>query len=172
MSRPENRCWEIRNLSTERVFLEARHIRFLKLSEGGMIITKELALETHVDEIVDITDLVRGAVEGSGMRSGLAVVFVPGATGAVTTIEHEPGLISDLQEALEGMATKNKEYSHNRRWGDGNGHSHIRAALVGPSLTVPFAEGRLMLGTWQQIVFLELDNRPRHRRIIVQMAGE
>jgi len=137
-----------------------------------MIITKELRLETRVDDIVDITDLVGEAVEGSGMRSGLAVVFVPGATGAVTTIEHEPGLLSDLHEALERIAPKDREYAHNRRWEDGNGHSHIRAALLGPSLTVPFAEGRLMLGVWQQIVFLELDNRSRHRRIIVQMAGE
>jgi secondary thiamine-phosphate synthase enzyme len=137
-----------------------------------MIITKELQLETHADEIVDITDLVGGAVEESGMRSGLAVVFVPGATGAVTTLEHEPGLVSDLQDALERIAPKIGEYAHNRRWGDGNGHSHIRAAIMGPSLTVPFLEGRLMLGTWQQIVFLELDIRPRYRRIIVQMAGE
>jgi secondary thiamine-phosphate synthase enzyme len=137
-----------------------------------MIITKELALDTHLDEIADITDLVREMVEGSGMRSGLAVVFVPGATGAVTTIEHEPGLESDLLEALERIAPKDKEYAHNRRWGDGNGHSHIRASLIGPSLTVPFADGRLILGTWQQIVFLELDNRPRHRRIVVQMMGE
>jgi secondary thiamine-phosphate synthase enzyme len=137
-----------------------------------MIINRELRLETRPDDIVDITGLVVQAVEGSGMRSGLAVVFVPGATGAVTTIEHEPGLESDLHEALERIAPKDEEYAHNRRWGDGNGHSHIRAALVGPSLTVPFAEGRLMLGVWQQIVFLELDVRPRHRTIIVQMAGE
>jgi secondary thiamine-phosphate synthase enzyme len=137
-----------------------------------MIVNREIRLETDVDEIVNITDLVEELVEGSGMRSGLAAVFVPGATGAVTTLEHEPGLESDLQEALERIAPKDKEYAHNRRWGDGNGHSHIRAALVGPSLTVPFAEGRLMLGTWQQIVFLELDNRSRHRRIIVQMMGE
>jgi secondary thiamine-phosphate synthase enzyme len=137
-----------------------------------MIVNREIRLETDVDEIVNITDLVEELVEGSGMRSGLAAVFVPGATGAVTTVEHEPGLESDLQEALERIAPKDKEYAHNRRWGDGNGHSHIRAALVGPSLTVPFAEGRLMLGTWQQIVFLELDNRSRHRRIIVQMMGE
>jgi secondary thiamine-phosphate synthase enzyme len=137
-----------------------------------MIVNREIRLETDVDEIVNITDLVEELVEGSGMRSGLAAVFVPGATGAVTTLEHEPGLESDLQEALERIAPKEEEYAHNRRWGDGNGHSHIRAALVGPSLTVPFAEGRLMLGTWQQIVFLELDNRSRHRRIIVQMMGE
>jgi secondary thiamine-phosphate synthase enzyme len=137
-----------------------------------MIIKRELQLETHADEIVDITEMVAGMVEESGLSSGLAVVFVPGATGAVTTIEHEPGLVSDLQDALERIAPKNKKYAHNQRWGDGNGHSHIRAALMGPSLTVPFAEGRLMLGTWQQIVFLELDTRSRHRRIVVQMAGE
>jgi secondary thiamine-phosphate synthase enzyme len=137
-----------------------------------MIIKRELQLETHADEIVDITEMVAGMVEESGLSSGLAVVFVPGATGAVTTIEHEPGLVSDLQDALERIAPKNKKYAHNQRWGDGNGHSHIRAALVGPSLTVPFLDGRLMLGTWQQIVFLELDTRSRHRRIVVQMAGE
>ena len=137
-----------------------------------MIIKREIQLETHADEIVDITEMVAGMVEESGLSSGLAVVFVPGATGAVTTIEHEPGLVSDLQDALERIAPKNKEYAHNQMWGDGNGHSHIRAALVGPSLTVPFLDGRLMLGTWQQIVFLELDTRSRHRRIIVQMAGE
>lgn len=137
-----------------------------------MIIKREIQLETHADEIVDITEMVAGMVEESGLSSGLAVVFVPGATGAVTTIEHEPGLVSDLQDALERIAPKNKKYAHNQRWGDGNGHSHIRAALVGPSLTVPFLDGRLMLGTWQQIVFLELDTRSRHRRIVVQMAGE
>lgn len=137
-----------------------------------MIIKRELQLETHADEIVDITEMVAGMVEESGLSSGLAVVFVPGATGAVTTIEHEPGLVSDLQDALERIAPKIGEYAHNQRWGDGNGHSHIRAALVGPSLTVPFLDGRLMLGTWQQIVFLELDTRSRHRRIVVQMAGE
>jgi secondary thiamine-phosphate synthase enzyme len=144
----------------------------LIFGKGRMIVTKELQLETHPDEIVDITEKVAGAVGKSGLSSGLAVVFIPGATGAVTTIEYEPGLESDLQDALEKIAPKDKEYAHNRRWGDGNGHSHIRAALMGPSLAVPFLEGRLMLGTWQQIVFLELDNRPRHRRIIVQMAGE
>jgi secondary thiamine-phosphate synthase enzyme len=145
---------------------------YLKLKEGRMIIKRELELNTHPDEIVDITKMVAEVVSESGLRSGLAVVFVPGATGAVTTIEHEPGLESDLQDALERIAPKDKEYAHNRRWGDGNGHSHIRAALIGPSLTVPFLEGRLMLGTWQQIVFLELDVRARHRRIIVQMLGE
>jgi secondary thiamine-phosphate synthase enzyme len=111
-------------------------------------------------------------VQDSGLNSGVAVLFVPGATGAITTIEHEPGLVQDLGEALERLMPQDIEYAHNLKWHDGNGHSHIRASLVGPSLTVPFLEGRLMLGTWQQIVFLEMDNRPRRRRIVVQIMGE
>ncbi|HSD58806.1 MAG TPA: secondary thiamine-phosphate synthase enzyme YjbQ, partial [Methanotrichaceae archaeon] len=102
----------------------------------------------------------------------IAVLFVPGATGALTTIEHEPGLVHDLGEVLERLVPQDIEYAHNQRWHDGNGHSHIRASLIGPSITVPFLESRLMLGTWQQIVFLEMDNRPRRRKIIVQIMGE
>ncbi len=137
-----------------------------------MIFTRHLDFETRSKDVTDITDKAAKAVEESGLSSGIAVLFVPGATGALTTIEHEPGLVQDLEEALERLAPKNIEYAHNERWHDGNGHSHIRASLIGPSITVPFLEGRLMLGTWQQIVFLELDNRPRRRRIIVQIIGE
>ncbi len=97
---------------------------------------------------------------------------MPGATGAVTTIECEPGLVQDMRDALNRLVPQEIEYAHNLRWQDGNGHSHIRAALIGPSLTVPFAERGLLLGTWQQIVFLELDNRPRRRKVIVQIMGE
>jgi secondary thiamine-phosphate synthase enzyme len=100
------------------------------------------------------------------------VIFVPGATGAVTTIEYEDGLVADLGNALERIAPQNIDYSHNLRWHDGNGHSHIRASLIGLSLIVPFAARRLILGTWQQIVFLELDNRKRHRKLVLQMMGE
>jgi secondary thiamine-phosphate synthase enzyme len=102
----------------------------------------------------------------------LVTVFVPGATGAVTTIEYEGGLVADLGYALQRIAPEEIDYAHNERWDDGNGHSHIRASLLGPSLVVPFCEGRLMLGTWQQIVFLELDNRPRQRKVILQIMGE
>ncbi|MDM7913572.1 MAG: secondary thiamine-phosphate synthase enzyme YjbQ [Methanotrichaceae archaeon] len=136
-----------------------------------LIHTGYLDFETRSGDVMDITDKVAKAVQDSGLDSGIAVLFVPGATGAITTIEHEPGLVQDLGEALERLAPQDIEYAHNQRWHDGNGHSHIRASLVGPSLTVPFLKGRLMLGTWQQIVFLEMDNRPRRRRIVVQIMG-
>lgn len=137
-----------------------------------MIHTGYLDFETRSGDIIDITDKAAKVVLESSLSSGIAVLFVPGATGALTTIEHEQGLVQDLGEALERLVPQDIEYAHNLKWHDGNGHSHIRASLVGPSLTVPFLEGRLMLGTWQQIVFLEMDNRPRRRRIIVQIMGE
>lgn len=137
-----------------------------------MIFTRYLDFETQSGEVVDLTDDTASAVQSTGLSSGIAVLFVPGATGALTTIEHEPGLVQDLGEALERLVPQDIEYAHNQRWHDGNGHSHIRASLIGPSITVPFLEGNLSLGTWQQIVFLEMDNRPRKRRIIVQIMGE
>ncbi|HSD56842.1 MAG TPA: secondary thiamine-phosphate synthase enzyme YjbQ [Methanotrichaceae archaeon] len=137
-----------------------------------MIHTGYLDFETRSGDIIDITDKAAKVVLESSLSSGIAVLFVPGATGALTTIEHEQGLVQDLGEALERLVPQDIEYAHNLKWHDGNGHSHIRASLVGPSLTVPFLEGRLMLGTWQQIVFLEMDNRPRRRRIVVQIMGE
>lgn len=123
-------------------------------------------------DIIDITPMVRQKLEGSGLDSGTVVIFVPGATGALTTIEYESGLVKDMQDALERLAPGRLEYAHNLKWGDGNGHSHIRASLLGPSLTVPFKEGRLMLGTWQQIIFIDLDNRSRSRKLIVQVTGK
>lgn len=137
-----------------------------------MIQTKTLEFETVIGEVIDLTEKVSTAVRGSGLQAGIVVVFAPGATAAVTTIEHEPGLVNDIKAALERIAPERMEYAHDKRWGDGNGHSHIRASLLGPSLTVPFSGGSLMLGTWQQIVFLELDNRPRMRSIILQILGE
>lgn len=137
-----------------------------------MIFTQYLDFETHVGEVVDLTKDAADAVQSSHLNSGIAILFVPGATGALTTIEHEPGLVKDLGEALERLAPKDLEYAHDQMWHDGNGHSHIRASLIGPSLTVPFLERKLSLGTWQQIVFLEMDNRPRRRKIIVQIMGE
>ena len=123
-------------------------------------------------EVKDITEEVQRALQSTDLVTGIVTVFVPGATGAVTTIEYEEGLVADLGDALERIAPQAIDYAHNQRWHDGNGHSHIRATLVGPSLTVPFALQKLMLGTWQQIVFLELDNRPRHRKVVVQIMGE
>jgi secondary thiamine-phosphate synthase enzyme len=137
-----------------------------------LILPRYLDFDTRIGDVIDITERVAAAVQESGLQAGIVVVFVPGATGAVTTIEHEPGLVDDIKAALERIAPEQNEYAHDQKWGDGNGHSHIRASLIGPSLTVPFQKGQLMLGTWQQIVFLELDNRPRRRRIIVQILGE
>jgi secondary thiamine-phosphate synthase enzyme len=131
-----------------------------------------LEFGTRIGDVIDITKNVNAAVQESGLQSGIVVVFVPGATGAVTTIEHEPGLVYDINAALERIAPEQMEYAHDQRWGDGNGHSHVRASLIGPSLTVPFSGSQLILGTWQQIVFLELDNRPRERRITLQILGE
>jgi secondary thiamine-phosphate synthase enzyme len=137
-----------------------------------LIITRYLEFETKIGEVRDITDEVQKALHSTDIIAGVATVFVPGATGAVTTIEYEDGLVADLGDALERIAPQAIDYAHNQRWHDGNGHSHIRATLLGPSLTVPFAMHKLMLGTWQQIVFLELDNRPRHRKVVVQIMGE
>jgi len=124
------------------------------------------------DEIVDITSKVQDIVSRAKVRQGLACVFVVGSTAAVTTVEHEPGLVADMQEAMDRLYPKGTDYDHHRRWGDGNGHSHIRASFVGPSLTVPVQDGHLVLGTWQQIVFMEFDNKPRSREVVVQVVGE
>ena len=137
-----------------------------------MIETKYIDFETHSGEIVDITAKVQNNLDSTSLKSGVVVIFVPGATGAVTTIEYEDGLVADLGDALQRIAPQDLDYAHNLLWHDGNGHSHIRASLLGPSLVVPFSERRLTLGTWQQIVFLELDNRNRHRKVVVQIMGE
>ncbi|MEM3568258.1 MAG: secondary thiamine-phosphate synthase enzyme YjbQ [Candidatus Jordarchaeales archaeon] len=123
-------------------------------------------------DMVDVTQMVQRAVEESGLKKGIVTVFVPGSTGAVTTIEYEPGLLKDFPRMLEKIAPRGEEYEHHLRWHDWNGHSHCRAALLGPSLTVPFEDGRLQLGTWQQIVFVELDVKPRERELILQLIGE
>ncbi len=132
-----------------------------------------IALKTSArDEVVDITEKVRDIVSKSKIKEGLACVFVAGSTAAVTTVEHEPGLVADMKDAMDRLYPKSIEYEHHRRWGDGNGHSHVRASFVGPSLTVPIVDGDLKLGTWQQIVFLEFDNKPRTREITVQIVGD
>lgn len=123
-------------------------------------------------DIIDITADVSGAVSESGLTDGIVTVFAPGATGAVTTIEYESGLVSDFKRMLERIAPQDIEYAHNLRWGDGNGHSHVRASLIGPDLSVPLISGAMQLGTWQQIIFIDLDNRPRERKLIVQIVGE
>ncbi len=137
------------------------------------IITGYITFDTkgHSD-IIDITQNVNLELKRSGLKSGSVLIFVPGATGALTTIEYESGLVSDLQDALERIAPQGLEYAHNLKWGDGNGHSHVRASLMSPSLTVPFVDGKMTLGTWQQIIFIDLDNRSRSRKLVVQVTGE
>ncbi len=123
-------------------------------------------------DVIDITRKVESIVHESGITTGLVSVFVPGSTASVTTIEYESGVVEDLKEAIERLVPSNKTYKHDQRWGDGNGFSHIRAALLKPGLTVPLVSGKLTLGTWQQIVFIDFDNRPRKRSLVVQVLGE
>lgn len=135
--------------------------------------TGYLEYETNGDsQILDVTDDVTGLVNSSGIENGIVTVFAAGSTVAVTTLEYEPGLIHDLQQALERIAPRDIEYKHNERWHDGNGHSHVRASLLGQSESFPLIDGRLLLGTWQQIIFIDLDNRPRSRNLVVQVVGE
>jgi len=137
------------------------------------VFTKRFELRTEAEnDIVDITGEVQQAVEESGLDAGVATVFVPGSTAAITTIEFEPGLAKDFPVMLERIAPRDIDYEHQKAWHDDNGRSHVKAALVGPSLSVPFEGGVLTLGTWQQIVFVELDIRPRQREVVVQVVGE
>ncbi|MBN1314872.1 MAG: YjbQ family protein [Anaerolineales bacterium] len=135
--------------------------------------THALQLQTagHCDT-KDLTGAVTSVVKESNIRNGIVNVFCPGSTGGLTTIEYESGALADLRRLFDEIAPENREYLHNRRWGDGNGHSHIRAALLGPSLTVPLVDGQLLLGTWQQIILVDFDNRQRNRKIVVQIVGE
>ena len=123
-------------------------------------------------DVIDITPLAQKTLQQSGMKDGILNVFVPGSTAAVTTIEFESGAVHDLKAAVERLAPKTAQYQHDQRWGDGNGYSHVRAALLKPGLAIPFEAGRLLLGTWQQIVLMDFDNRPRNREIILQVVGE
>ncbi|MCQ9208310.1 MAG: secondary thiamine-phosphate synthase enzyme YjbQ [Omnitrophica bacterium] len=138
-----------------------------------MIVTKTIKLKSRGEtDIIDITDKLNNCIADSKVKDGIATVFVSGSTGGLTTIEYEPGLIKDLERGFEIIAPREGEYQHNLRWHDGNGFSHVRAAMLGPSLTVPFTSKRLTLGTWQQIVFIDFDNRARSRELVVQIMGE
>lgn len=123
-------------------------------------------------DILDITERVSSAVSESGLNDGVATIFTPSSTSGLTTIEYESGCISDLRRLFDEIVNPDRHYAHNARWGDGNGHSHVRAALLGASFAVPFVNRRLTLGTWQQIVFVDFDNRSRRRELVVQMIGE
>ena len=137
------------------------------------VLTHELRMHTKGGyDVQNITDQVARAVADSKLAGGTVTVFCPGSTGALTTIEFESGAVGDLKQVLDEITPPDRAYRHHLRWGDDNGHSHIRAALIGPSLTIPFVEGALTLGTWQQIVFCDFDTRPRERRLVVQIMGE
>ncbi len=138
-----------------------------------MVETKSFILYTNGDcDVIDITLEVESKIIESEIQTGTVTVFIPGSTGGITTIEFESGAVNDLKDAFEKIIPKNINYAHNERWGDGNGHSHIRASMLGPSLTVPFSSKNLLLGTWQQIIFVDFDNRERKREIILQIIGE
>ena len=123
-------------------------------------------------DLIDITSQVSDKVSMSEIEEGQVLLFVAGSTASITTIEYERGAVADLKEAIERLAPEAQYYRHNERWGDGNGHAHVRAALLGPSLSIPVIGGCLALGTWQQIVFIDFDNRPRERRIVLQLTGK
>jgi secondary thiamine-phosphate synthase enzyme len=138
-----------------------------------MVITQEINLSMlPYCDVQDVTQQVAQAVQESDLRSGVVTLFCPGATGGLTTIEYESGVITDLEQVMENIAPVEHDYRHHLRWGDDNGSSHVRAALMGPSLSVPFVDGSLTLGTWQQIVFINFDTRPRSRRLVMQLMGE
>ena len=138
-----------------------------------MVITKRINVSTRGGgHTLDITERVQGVVSEAGLADGVVMLFVVGSTAGLTTIEYEPGAVADLGSAFELIAPHDAEYQHHLRWHDDNGHSHVRAALLGPSLSVPFVSGKLTLGTWQQIVLVDFDTRPRQREIVAQIIGE
>jgi len=137
------------------------------------VVTKDITLQSKGDcDIIDITSQVARNAEESGVNSGTVTLFIVGSTAGITTIEYEPNLLSDFKNMWDRLTPRNIPYEHDKTWGDGNGHSHVRASMLGASLTIPFVNKRLTLGTWQQIVLVDFDNRPRSRKIAVQIMGE
>lgn len=137
------------------------------------VATDTIRCRTRGDgDTVDLTSELAARIEGSGLTDGVATLFVGGSTAGLTTIEFEPGAVADLQDVFEAIAPKHRDWRHHLRWGDHNGHSHVRAALLGPSLSVPFVQGAPILGTWQQVILVDFDDRPRDREIVVQLVGE
>lgn len=137
------------------------------------VYSADFVLETAGNaDVIDITSQVSELVASSGLKNGIVLVYVPGSTAAITTIEFEPGLVRDLKAALERLVPERITYFHNERWHDGNGHSHIRASFLGQSESFPLINSNILLGTWQQIILVDLDNRPRSRKVIVQVYGE
>ena len=137
------------------------------------VVTKDITLQSRGNcDIIDITSQVAKNVEKSAINSGIVTLFVAGSTAGITTIEYEPNLLSDFQNMWDRLIPQNIPYEHNKTWGDGNGHSHVRASTLGPSLAIPFVNKRLTLGTWQQVIFVDFDNRPRSRKVVIQILGE
>lgn len=135
--------------------------------------TASISINTRGNaDIHDITNQIERRVNQSGFKDGTVTIFCPSSTSALTTIEYESGALSDLRRLFDEIIPQNREYAHNARWQDGNGHSHVRAALLGPSLTIPFVDRQLTLGTWQQVIFVDFDNQPRRRELVLQMIGE
>ncbi|MCD4813658.1 secondary thiamine-phosphate synthase enzyme YjbQ [bacterium] len=144
-----------------------------KTDTDWKVMTKEITVPTRgKDHIIDVTEAVRDLVRKSGVAEGHATVFTPGATASITTIEYEPGLLKDIPQVLESLIPFQKNWEHNQTWGDGNGGSHIRAALIGPSLTIPVLGREMMLGTWQQVVLIDHDTRSRNRCVVIQVMGK
>jgi secondary thiamine-phosphate synthase enzyme len=144
-----------------------------ELQGDKMVVTQEIRLQTRGNfDVKDVTQEIATAVRESGLASGIVTVFTPSSTSGLTTIEYESGALADLERLFDEIISPQREYQHNLRWHDGNGHSHVRAALIGPSITIPFVEGRLTLGTWQQVILIDCDNRARSRRLVVQVMGE
>lgn len=138
-----------------------------------MVETKSISFSTKGhDDMINLTTKVSSQVNNSKVKNGIVTVFIPGSTGAITTIEYESGLVHDLKSILEKIIPSNKTYKHNMKWHDGNGHSHLKASLIGPSVTVPINKNKLQLGTWQQIIFIDCDNRSRNRNLVIQIIGE
>jgi secondary thiamine-phosphate synthase enzyme len=137
------------------------------------VVSETIQLQTQGNpDLINITDKIISMLGSSRLKNGIATVFVVGSTAAVTTFEYEPGLVQDVKEMFEKLIPRNRQYQHDQTWGDANGFSHLRASLQGPSLVIPFRDGALHLGTWQQVVLAEFDNRPRQRSVIVQLMGE
>jgi secondary thiamine-phosphate synthase enzyme len=137
------------------------------------IITESIQLDAKADmDLIDITGKIEEKLSSAGLKEGNVTVFTKSSTSAIITMEYEPGLLKDIPEALERLFPSDKRYAHDSTWGDGNGFSHVRASFLSPSLTVPFRNGKLLLGTWQHVVFLHLDNKPRNREIFLQFVGE
>jgi secondary thiamine-phosphate synthase enzyme len=135
--------------------------------------TREITFITKGNcDVIDVTSQISEEIKQAGVSDGIVTIFVPGSTGGLSTIEYESGLVSDIKEAMERIAPQEIEYKHNLKWKDGNGHSHIRASIVGPSITIPFTKKKMLLGTWQQVIFLDFDNCSRNRRLILQIIGE